>query len=295
MKFLGIHLKAFVSKCGPYLLHFWLIYQKRSYLLLHSYIVQLRSRVVERDCEGVTNVLDEIFEKILEDNLFNELVNIFMPRIISYLGQEVFSMQDIQNLKKTTSFLKRVDVCIHCLNKENYLSWDFLQKVIKMEWNSNGAIFLYRGCENIQNDDPFKISDLTLYHLGPPFSLVCFMTGQQQFIIITKNKKKKKKKKYSALIPLLIIYKWQEYIMSSKNQGTIEKKAYLEAHVEQSINKSKIFLQNSATPALNLVPPAEILECETLLKDVQSRDTTLHPPTSLLLSKSSFYYNLEGY
>eukprot|EP01126_Amoeba_proteus_P023780 TRINITY_DN2389_c0_g1_i22.p1 TRINITY_DN2389_c0_g1~~TRINITY_DN2389_c0_g1_i22.p1 ORF type:complete len:363 (-),score=67.53 TRINITY_DN2389_c0_g1_i22:564-1652(-) len=107
--------------------------------------------------------------------------------------------------------------------------------------------------------------------------------------------KKEGNKIHLIIVLVQLIYKWQEYIMSSKNQGTIEKKAYLEAHVEQSINKSKIFLQNSATPALNLVPPAEILECETLLKDVQSRDTTLHPPTSLLLSKSSFYYNLEGY
>eukprot|EP01126_Amoeba_proteus_P023784 TRINITY_DN2389_c0_g1_i39.p2 TRINITY_DN2389_c0_g1~~TRINITY_DN2389_c0_g1_i39.p2 ORF type:complete len:216 (-),score=43.98 TRINITY_DN2389_c0_g1_i39:826-1473(-) len=135
-----------------------------------------------------------------------------MPRIISYLGQEVFSMQDIQNLKKTTSFLKRVDVCIHCLNKENYLSWDFLQKVIKMEWNSNGAIFLYRGCENIQNDDPFKISETgepRPHSLSFGSSLFSGLLHDRTATVYNYYKKQKKKNVYVLKLDLKHFFKTQ--------------------------------------------------------------------------------------
>jgi hypothetical protein len=57
---------------------------------------------------------------------------------------------------KTLNIVERIDTCVHCFRKSNYLNEKLLWKCITLEWEEavDDGYILYRGTNNLWDENP---------------------------------------------------------------------------------------------------------------------------------------------
>jgi hypothetical protein len=110
-----------------------------------------------KDSFKLTSLASELIDATFSNEYYKLLVMHLCPTLLEFNFQDsVTQPQVLKKIKNALNIVDRVDTCVYCFRKRNYLNKELLLKCIVLEWEettSDGYI-LYRGTNNLNDERP---------------------------------------------------------------------------------------------------------------------------------------------